>query len=911
MKKKYIILLVIIVFLVLVSSGIVRLITDWFWFQEIGFENIFTTILGTKIILGLIAGLTTLCLIYLNSRIASYFTKGRPISIQVDGKGTDLDIGKYLGKFILCLSLLFGLFTGLIMANYWEVLLKYLNAAPFNIADPIFSRDISFYFFALPFLKVLVGFLLWIIVISLICSALVYFSRGAFSLFSKKTSMLQYSSKGKPVRYKIEEKPRIHFLIILSPLFLLLAIQTYFIKIPNLVYSHTGPFMGASYTDIYATLPMLKMLAFILLLAAIVSVISIFRKSNHLLFGVVGLYLVVSILGTWLYPAAIQKFVVDPNELNKESPYISHNIIATQRAFKLDQIEKHELSGETGLTLEDIQNNETTIKNIRLWDREPLLDTFGQIQEIRTYYDFVSVDNDRYQLDEEYRQVLLSPRELNSESLPHRTFINEHLTFTHGFGLTLGPVNEVTKEGLPVLLIKDLPPISAKESLKIDRPEIYYGELAENKSYVFVNTKANEFDYPSGEENVFTNYQGEGGVPVKSLLRKLLFAVRFGELKVLLSDDINSQSRAMYYRNIKQRVERVLPFLKLDVDPYMVITKQGRLKWIYDTYTFSNLYPYAQIVGSSTGVGGINYIRNSVKVVIDAYDGGMQFYIANPQDPLIQTYAKIFKHTFLPIEEMPEDLKAHLRYPEDIFIYQTALYSIYHMEKPQIFYNKEDQWQIPIISEGSGDPMMRHIIMKLPGETKEEYILMIPFTPQKKDNLAAWMVARADGENYGKLAVYRFPKQRLVFGPKQIINRINQDPEISRQISLWDQRGSQVNLGSLLVIPIEESLLYIRPLYIRAEGGKIPELKRVIVAYEKRIAMEETLDAALYRVFGGTTGEAAESEAGEEEPLKEVTEKDLFEEAKKHFDRAMEAQRSGNWSLYGEEIEKLREILEL
>ena len=888
----------------------VRLITDWFWFEEIGFENIFTTILGTKIILGLIAGLITFGLIYLNSRIASYFTQGRPISIQVDGKGTNLDIGKHLNKLTLYLSLFLGFFTGLAMVSYWEVILKYLNATPFNIADPIFSRDISFYFFTLPFLKALVGFFLWIIVISLASSALIYFSRGAFSLFSKKTSMLQYSSEGKPVRSKIEEKPRIHLLAILFPLFLILAAQTYFIKIPNLVYSHTGSFMGANYTDIHAILPMLKILAFILLIGAIVSLVSIFRKSNCLLFGAIGLYLVVSILGVWLYPAAMQKFVVVPNELNKESPYISYNIAATQMAFKLNQVEKHELSGGTDLVLKDIQNNEATIKNIRLWDREPLLDTFGQVQEIRTYYDFISLDNDRYQLDEEYRQVLLSPRELNSESLPHRTFINEHLTFTHGFGLTLGPVNEVTKEGLPVLFIKDLPPSSAKEFLKVTRPEIYYGELAKSKSYVFVDTKAKEFDYPSGEENVFTNYLGKGGVPVKSLWRKLLFAVRFGDLKVLLSDDITSQSRAMYYRNIKQRVERVLPFLRLDKDPYLVITEQGRLKWIYDTYTTSNFYPYSQTIGGSIEVEDINYIRNSVKVIIDAYDGGMQFYIADPQDPLIQTYAKIFKHTFLPLKEMPEDLRTHLRYPEDIFIYQTALYSVYHMEKPQIFYNKEDQWQIPVISEGAADPMMRHIIMKLPGETKEEYILMIPFTPKKKDNLAAWMVARSDGENYGKLAVYRFPKQKLVFGPKQIINRINQDPEISRQISLWDQRGSRVNLGSLLVIPIEESLLYVRPLYIRAEGGKIPELKRVIIAYEKRIAMGISLDEALYQIFGETAGKVAESEAEKEEPLEEAPKKNLLEEAKKYFDGAMEAQRRGDWSLYGEEIEKLRKILE-
>lgn len=910
MQRKYIILIIIIVFLILASFGMVKLVTDWFWFNGIGFGNIFTTILGSKIVIGLIAGLITFVLIYLNLRIASHFTHGRPISIQVDTKGTNLNLEKHLNKLILFPSLLLGFFTGLTVASYWETILKYLNTTPFNVADPIFSRDISFYFFTLPFLKILVGFFLWIIIISLIGSALIYFSRGAFSLFSKKDSAIQYSSKGKPIRYKIEKKPRIHFLAILFPLFLILAAQTYFIKIPSLVYSRTGPFVGASYTDIHATLPALKVLAFILLLGALASIISIFKKNNRLLFGVIGLYLVVSVLGIWLYPIAIQKLVVAPNELNKESPYIFNNITFTQKAFKLDQVDKHELSGETGLTLEDIQNNETTIKNIRLWDREPLLDTFGQIQEIRTYYDFISLDNDRYQLDEEYRQVLLSPRELNSESLPNRTFINEHLTFTHGFGLTLGPVNEVTKEGLPVLFIKDLPPVSTNEFLEVTQPEIYYGELAKNKSYVFVNTKANEFDYPSGEENVFTNYQGNGGVLIKSFWRKILFAARFGELKVLLSNDITSQSRVMYYRNIKQRVERVLPFLRLDSDPYLIITEQGKLKWIYDTYTTSNFYPYSQTIRGSTEVEGINYIRNSVKVVIDAYNGEMQFYIADFQDPLIQTYVKIFKNTFLSLEDMPEDIRAHIRYPEDIFIYQTALYSVYHMEKSQIFYNKEDQWQIPIISEGSGDPMMRHIIMKLPGETKEEYILMIPFTPQKKDNLAAWMVARSDGENYGKLAVYRFPKQRLVFGPKQIINRINQDPEISRQISLWDQRGSRVNLGSLLVIPIEESLLYIRPLYIRAEGGKIPELKRVIVAYEKRIAMEETLDEALYQVFGGTIVKTSKSEAKKEDSLEGVIQKDLFEEAKKYFDSAIEAQRRGDWSLYGEEIEKLRKIFE-
>lgn len=881
-KKILILLIVVFVFLVLIGPAIIRLVTDWFWFKEIGFENVFTTILVTKIILGFVIGFIAFSLIYLNLKIASRLSQGRPIPVRPEEKGVALDIGEQIDNFLFPFSLVIGFFTGLVGVANWQTVLQYLNSTSFNILDPIFGRDISFYFFSLPLLQMVIGFLLWIIFISLIGSALIYFSRGRYSFFNQKT-------------------PKTHISFLLFFLFLIFALETYFIKIPNLLYSTTGPFTGASYTDLHASLPVLKILTLILLIGAVVSIINIFKKNNRPLLLVVALYFVVSILGGWLYPMILQKFIVEPNELIKESPYILNNITATQKAFKLDEVEEHDLSGETTLTLEDIRKNEVTIKNVRLWDREPLLDTFGQVQEIRTYYDFVSIDNDRYQIDEEYRQILLSPRELDSESLPHRTFINERLTFTHGFGLTLGPVNEMTKEGLPVLFIKDLPPISSTESLKITRPEIYFGELSSD--YVFVKTKAKEFDYPSGEENVFTDYQGDGGVPIGSLLRKALFSIRFKNLKILLSDDITAQSRVMYYRNINERVKKVLPFLELDEDPYLVVTEDGELKWIYDTYTTSSLYPYSQRVGASEKTKGISYIRNSVKVVIDAYDGKMKFYVSEPEDPLIQTYSKIFKETFLPLEEMPADLRKHLRYPEDIFALQTALYTIYHMEQPQIFYNKEDQWQIPVIAEGRGDPMMRHIIMRLPGKTSEEFILMIPFTPRGKDNLSAWMVARSDGENYGKLIVYRFPKQRLVFGPKQIINRINQDPEISKQISLWDQRGSEVNLGPLLVIPIEESLLYVRPLYLRAEGGKIPELKRVIVAYENQIAMEETLEESLNQIFVGAREKLPEQ-------ISATSQQDLIFQAKEHFQRALQAQKEGNWALYGQEIEKLGQILD-
>ena len=693
-------------------------------------------------------------------------------------------------------------------------------------------------------------------------------------------------------------------------MFILTSFKIYAVKIPSLLYSSTGPFIGASFTDIHAVLPFLKILVFVAVVAAVLAVLNIFKQDNRFIVLAVSIYVITLILGGWAYPVALQRFVVLPNELVKETPYIKHNIEATQKAFVLDTVTERDLTGEALLTIDDINNNRSTIKNVRLWDREPLLDTFGQLQEIRTYYDFVSIDNDRYQLNNDFRQVLLSPRELNSTSLPQRTFINERLTFTHGFGLTLSPVNEVTPAGLPVLFLKDLPPSSDIESLAVSRPEIYYGELTND--WVVVNTKAKEFNYPSGEENVFTEYEGKGGVKIESIFRKALFALKFGSLKILLSNDITEDSRIMYYRNIEERVRRVLPFLSLDHDPYMVVTKEGKLKWIYDAYVTSDRYPYAELVKdvfSPFPGKNINYIRNSVKVVIDAYDGRMTFYIADKDDPVIKTYAKIFKDSFLPLDELSDDLRAHIRYPEDLFAYQTGLYTIYHMDEAQIFYNKEDQWQIPIISEGTlADPMMRHMIMKLPGEEQEEFILMIPFTPRGKDNLSAWMVARNDKEFYGQLVVYRFPKQKLVFGPKQITNRINQDADISRQISLWDQRGSEVIKGNLLVIPIEESLIYVQPIYLRAEGGKIPELKRVIVAYENRIAMEETLDLALADVFGGAI--SADQEADKFAPAKPSAGLDLIQQAKDYFNRAMQAQRSGNWALYGEQMKKLGEILE-
>ncbi len=912
LSRKFIsfILYSVILLVFFVVPNFLGLLTDWYWFQEIGFTNIFSTILITKIFLGAAVGILGFVIIYFNLWLAQRLVVSRPLIVRMPsgvGAQTDmerkLDLTRYINTFALPVSLILGFFLGLAGAGSWETVLKYFNATLFGVQDPIFNRDIAFYFFDLPFIQSCTGLGSWLIVVSLIGSVASYALRGAIAVNNLGPGAGIMSS------FFIDKRAKTHVSILIALFFVLTAFKIYAVRIPNLLYSSAGPFTGARFTDIHAMLPFLKILIFVALAAAILVIININKSGNYLIIAALIIYSVVSIIGGWAYPSLLQKFVIAPNELIKETPFIKHNIEATQRAYALDRIEERNLTGESVLTMADINNNRSTIRNVRLWDREPLLDTFGQLQEIRTYYDFISIDNDRYRFNGDYRQVLLSPRELNPVSLPQRTFINEHLTFTHGFGLTLSPVNEVTPEGLPVLFLKNLPPSSSVESLSVNRPEIYYGELAGN--WVVVNTKTKEFDYPSGEENVFADYEGSGGVRIGSIFRKTLFALRFGSLKILLSNDITPDSRIMYYRTIQERVRRALPFLSMDRDPYMVVTKSGELKWIYDAYTTSDRYPYAELVNDTFGSlpgNRLNYIRNSVKVVIDAYDGKMKFYIADNEDPIIQTYSKIFKESFAPLSEMDEDLRTHIRYPEDLFAYQTALYTVYHMDEAQIFYNKEDQWQIPVIASGKQtDSMMRHMIMKLPGEIKEEFILMIPFTPRGKDNLSAWMVARNDGEFYGQLVVYRFPKQKLVYGPMQITNRINQDADISRQISLWDQRGSEVIRGNLLVIPIEEALIYIQPIYLRAEGGKIPELKRVIVAYENRIAMEETLDSALSAVFGGrVTQDKDTARIVKKEP---ETGQNVFQQARDHYNRALEAQRRGDWAIYGEEIRKLGDLL--
>jgi uncharacterized membrane protein (UPF0182 family) len=903
MRKRIPFMFVVVIFFVLLGglSFAVDMYFDWLWFQEIGKATIFTTTLYAK---GSVFS-ATLFVVFLFLYLNLWYAHRGPGTIQIGIPTPSGQITAYtfpdeqIRRILGLLSLGIAFVLAIRSAQRWEIIWRWLHSVNFDVQDRVFARDIGFYFFSLPVFEEVVRLGLVLCFFSGVGVLVLYYFKGALSLPRIRTF-----GRGSRVRR--------HVSLLAALAFLLLAADAYISRFQILFSNHGGPLYGATYTDLNARLPMLSLLAAAALLGAVLWVYNAFSSTYRGAIGAAALYVVFIVAGR-VYPAMVHRFIVAPNELGRESPQIQHNIEATIQGYGLDNVQERNLSGDKALTPADIRANAATIQSIRLWDHEPLLDTFSQIQEIRTYYDFTSVDNDRYTLNGLTQQMMLSARELNSASLPDRKWINEHLQFTHGYGLTLGPVNRVTTEGLPVLLVQDIPPRSAQPTFKIDRPEIYFGELT--TGYVVVKTGEQEFDYPAGEENVFTSYQGSGGVPVNSFFRKLLFAFYFKDANIVLSPLLKSESRFLYFRDIKSRVRRVAPFLLPDKDPYLVIS-DGKLYWIQDAYTVGDRYPYST---PTIGVG--NYMRNSVKLVIDAYNGNVELYIADRKDPLIKVYQSIFPGIFRPLSDLSEDLRRHLRYPEDIFTVQSYVYAVYHMTNTQAFYNKEDLWEIPALGTQGNQSSMSpyYTIMRLPQEKREEFILMLPFTPGRKDNLSAWMVARSDGDQYGQLVVYRFPKQKLIYGPRQIVARINQDAEISRQISLWDQRGSQVIQGTLLVIPIEEALLYVRPLYLRAEAGKIPELKRVIVAYENKIAMEETLEGALARIFQGdrstppppepsSTQTSAPSPASE--ATKSVASSELIRQARETFDRATQAQRQGEWAKYGEEQKRLGAILE-
>jgi len=897
-KKWLVILFVVFVSGSIFAEKIVGLYVDFLWFAKHGLGQVLWTVLGAQLGLGFASGVLMFIVTHGVLRRVYHKSSHLPVHLsdQVRREMPFLDLlASNLGPLLFAAPLVLSIMTGLVMADRWETVLLFLNAVPFGAADPAFGKDYSFYLLTLPF---------WVLLKGLLWEALVVITLGVSLIFFFKR-YIYFGANGLEVRQEGQVT-----LSILAGMFFLLFAGEFYLERFHLLTQGNSVVAGIGYADDHGRLPVLYLLSVLALVGALVSFLGAAGKSLRRVFIAAAGVGLVYLVGNF-YPGLLQKFVVTPNELIKETPYIERTIEATLTGYGLDRADTRELTGGASLTAEHIKDNSPTIENIRLWDAEPLLDTLGQLQEIRTYYEFNSVDNDRYQIDGTYRQTLLSPRELLSASLPNRTWINEHLTFTHGYGVSLSPVNEVTPEGLPVLFIKNIPPTSTMD-LKVDRPEIYFGELASD--HVFVNTGTKEFDYPEGEKNVYKNYQGAGGFEVSSLFRKAMLAARFKTLKILFSNDIQGDSRVLMYRNIRERVDKAAPFLSFDRDPYMVIS-EGRLVWMIDAYTLSDKFPYSQKV---QGYG--NYVRNSVKITIDAYDGTMRFYVFDDKDPIILTYRKIFPSLFSDKSAMPKDLARHVRYPSDLFAIQTVVYATYHMKTPQVFYNKEDQWEIPEIDGKFMQPY--YTIMKLPGKEREEYILMLPFTPRGKSNLSAWMVARSDGEHYGKLEVYQFPKQKLVYGPNQIVARINQDAEISRQISLWDQRGSSVIQGNLLVIPIEESLIYVRPLYLKADAGKIPELKRVIVGYEDNIAMEPTLEGALKKIFSGLFEDAPEAVREPEAVAKGapraerllgrvVLGQNEFQEIKERFERIRETQNQLDRSLadYREDLDALGKAL--
>ena len=689
-----IIVLLTLAFLFFAGPPLVGFYTEWLWFGELGYQSVFLTRLGAQGALFAMAFAVAAVWLTVNFRIAlasvgdirTVFTTRDGIEVALPGR-------PQMRLLATGLAFVLAVVIGLYGSSQWQTWLAWRYAVPFGQADPILGRDAGFYVFTLPFLQFVRGLAQGLVVLAALAAGGLYFLSGG--LTSRFGAMLSMTSPA-----------RRHLSLLAVVFLLLLAFGAWLGQAEQLI-QPSGVIYGPGYSDVNGRMPAALLLAAVSVIGAVLAAVSAFTPRIWPIPVAAALYLVVAVGGA-VYSTILQRFVVTPNEQTRESPFIQHNIDATRRAFALDRVETRDLSGDALLTRDDIGRNGATIENVRLWDHQPLLDTFGQLQEIRTYYDFVSVDNDRYSIDGALRQVMLSPRELNSGSLPNRTWVNERLTFTHGYGITLGPVNQVTEEGLPVLFVRNLPHETTPD-LPIDEPSLYFGELSSD--YVIVRTEAREFHYPRGEDNVFSQYDGRGGVSIGSLWRKLVFAVRFGAYQILLSNDIGPESRILFHRDIDDRVRALASFLTFDQDPYLVVA-DGRLVWLYDAYTTSGRYPY-----STPARSGLNYVRNAVKIAIDAYHGSMTVYLADPDDPIAATYARIFPGLFTPLAEMPPTLRAHVRYPEDIFAIQSAVYATYHMTQPAVFYNREDQWEIPVIDDaGEAGPMQPYYtIMRLPG----------------------------------------------------------------------------------------------------------------------------------------------------------------------------------------------------
>ncbi|RZN34578.1 MAG: UPF0182 family protein [Methanosarcinales archaeon] len=888
---------------ILSISEIVRLVTDYWWFDALGFSRIFMISLTAKLLLFAASALFFLIFLLGNLWISS---KANPSKSEIPS------------KLKIVIALILSFFVGLASSQKWFVVLQYLNQETFNLQDPIFREDVAFYVFSLPFIHAVRSFLMACLVLTILLVLLDYMQSFIIRMFKQAQVSTPVGEEG-PI-YDVSFQSAItgmkrnalaHLAVLGSLFFILLAANHYLARF-SIIYSEKGIVVGAGYTDVMIYLPITKILMILALFIALLCYVWIFflsgkqdpQKSGILTYAVV-FYLLVIFIGSTAVPGIVQTYKVSPNEISLESPYLENNIKFTKIAYGLADVEERTFPAEMNLSREVLANSQETMDNIRILDWRPLVQTYKQMQEIRLYYDLSGIDIDRYEIDGKYTEVLLAPREMNQNQIVSKTWVNLHTVYTHGFGVVMSPVNSITSEGLPNYLIKDIPPVYTvnEPKLKIEKPQIYYGER--DNEFVLVNTRTEEFDYPKGDSNEYIQYDGRGGVQLDTTMKKLLMAIRFMDIKILLSSDITLNSRIMFERNIKDRISKITPFLMLDRDPYITICN-GRLVWIQDAYTVTGNFPYSEKSGS------VNYIRNSVKITVDAYDGDVTYYISDTadQDPIITTYARMFPDQFKSFDQMPDELKKHVRYPEDLFQIQSNIYNTYHMSDVKVFYNKEDAWQIPREVYGTSQQVQvdpYYIIMKLPGESNKEFLLMRPFTPIKKNNMIAWLAARSDGDDYGKLLLYKFPKEKLIYGPLQIEAKFDQDSVISEQLTLWSQQGSSVTRGNLLVIPIEDSILYIEPLYILAEAGQLPELKRILVSDGERVVMEKDLDSALDALFGKGGTRTRPVKTGEDgEPW---STEELITEANNYYDAILDSMGT-NWTAFGENFERLGDVLD-
>lgn len=919
------VVMVIVVILVLLI-GCAGFLTNWMWFDSLGYEKVFWTKFLSQLEIGVPVFLAAMLLvrIYLKSLKKHYF-------IEVESH--EIPDEKRLNKISWGMSVVFGLLVGLTAgASTWMDFRQFANATSFGLKDPLFHLDISFYVFKLAFLtkanNIVLGIVVGVVIITLLYYGILMTVRtpDMFEWEPEEPEGPETSGENAiPFTRKYRKKPSekrtldlnndnmiqlLHIasgkLTLLGIVFYLMVAMDFLMRQFDLLHVHTGAVYGAGFTDVNVKLWVYRLIMVLSIVGAVTLCHHMHRKEPKKLVRIPIAIVAVGLLGG-VVSFAVQNLLVSPDEINKESKYLERNISYTRHAYGLDNIKVEEFPAEQNLNRQAIRDNSQTITNIRINDYEPVQDFYNQTQSIRQYYDFNDVDIDRYNIDGEQTQTYLAAREIN-ESKISSTWINRHLKYTHGYGAAVSRVDAVTASGQPDIIVKNIPPESEAKDTDITRPEIYFGELTND--YVIVNTNEQEFDYPNGNENSYSTYKGKAGIKL-NLLNRILFSVREGSMKLLVSSNVNSDSRIIINRNIKDRVEKLMPYLSYEKDPYMTVVN-GKLYWIVDAYTTSSYYPYSEPYSGE--VGSTNYIRNSVKVVVDAYNGDTTFYVVDQDDPVARTYQKIYPTLFKDVKEMPEGIRKHIRYPNSLLKIQAGVYTKYHMDQVKVFYQDEDLWDIAHQIYGTEEKEMdpSYFIFELPDEKKAEFINMIPFTPKSKQNMTAIMMARNDGNRYGQLLVYKFPKNKTVYGPMQIEAQIDQNTEISKEFSLWNSSGSKYRRGDLFVIPINNSIMYVEPVYLEASNQAIPEMKRVIVAYGDKIAYEATLEDALADLFGedenGGQSQSASASSGKNNSGKSNT-KELIQKANEAYENAVNAQKSGNWKKYGDYLDELEKYL--